>query len=328
MPEHDENTSRATFQIAYNGPATARHSMDVQQLGPALLSVGDLCREANVVIYGPDAPDVNVHVRANFEEGCFDIIFDLIQTIPEVVKFIRTSEVADAKSLLEWIGLIGGGSLIDGGSTAICRSLWAFLKWKRGRKISSTEEVKNQIGSITYKVTVEGDGNSIEISTPVHQLATSPRVRSAQRGVVAPLRQDGIDSVEVRENGEPLTQLTKAEYDDGAFDILEGDVTGEASLEPQEFNCVLVIRGPVFAQRVKWQFYLGEQRISATIRDESFVQRVFRGGERFGVGDCLHVRLRLTQILKPSGNYRNNYDILSVTKLEPGPKPLTFLDEP
>ena len=233
MPEHDENTSRATFQIAYNGPATARHSMDVQQLGPALLSVGDLCREANIVIYGPDAPAVNVHVRANFEEGCFDIIFDLIQTITEVSTLIRTSEVADAKSLLEWIGLIGGGS------TAICTSLWAFLKWKRGRKISSTEEVKNEIGSITYKITVEGDGNSTEISAPVHQLATSPRVRSAQRGVVAPLRQDGIDSVEVRENGEPLTELTKAEYDDGAFDILEGDVTGEASLEPQEFNCVL-----------------------------------------------------------------------------------------
>lgn len=322
MPEHDENTSRATFQIAYNGPATARHSMDVQQLGPALLSVGDLCREANVVIYGPDAPDVNVHVRANFEEGCFDIIFDLIQTITEVSTLIRTSEVADAKSLLEWIGLIGGGS------TAICTSLWAFLKWKRGRKISSTEEVKNEIGSITYKITVEGDGNSTEISAPVHQLATSPRVRSAQRGVVAPLRQDGIDSVEVRENGEPLTELTKAEYDDGAFDILEGDVTGEASLEPQEFNCVLRIRGPVFAEHAKWQFYLGEQRISATIRDESFVKRVFGDGIRFGVGDCLHVRLRLTQILTPSGGYRNNYDILSVTKLEPGPKQLTFLDEP
>ena len=175
---------------------------------------------------------------------------------------------------------------------------------------------------------MEGDGNSIEISAPVHQLATSPRVRSAQRGVVAPLRQDGIDSVEVRENGEPLTQLTKAEYDDGAFDILEGDVTGEASLEPQEFNCVLRIRGPVFAEHAKWQFYLGEQRISATIRDESFVQRVFEYGIRFGVGDCLHVRLRLTQILTPSGDYRNNYDIVSVTKLEPGPKQLTFLDEP
>ena len=138
MPEHKENISRATFQIAYDGPAMAEHSMDVQQLGPALLSVGDLCREANTVIYGPDAPDVNVYVRANFDEGCFDITFDLIQNIKEIASIIRTSEATDAKTLLEWIGLIGGGS------TAVCTSLWAFLKWKKGRQINSTEEIKER----------------------------------------------------------------------------------------------------------------------------------------------------------------------------------------
>ena len=84
MSETEGGVSRGVFQIAYNGPATADHSMDVQQLGPALLSVGDLCREANTVIYGPDAPDVNVHVRANFEEGCFDITFDLLKAVKEV----------------------------------------------------------------------------------------------------------------------------------------------------------------------------------------------------------------------------------------------------
>ena len=121
MLETDGGVSRATFQIAYNGPATADHSMDVQQLGPALLSVGDLCREANAVIYGPDAPNVNVHVRANFEEGCFDITFDLLKAIKEVTDLVKYEEVNDAKELLEWIGLIGAGSV------GICGSLWEFL---------------------------------------------------------------------------------------------------------------------------------------------------------------------------------------------------------
>ena len=294
--------------------------MDVQQLGPALLSIGDLCRESSAAIYGPDAPDVNVHVKANFEDGCFDITFDLIQTIKEVVSILKTDEVGDAKTLLEWIGLVGGGS-----ATA-CTSLWAFLKWKKGRKITSLEKVENKTGPITYTVTVEGDGNSIDITAPVYQLATSFRVRSAQRGVVAPLKQDGIDSVEVRENGEPIVKLTKEEYEDGAFDILEGEIAGDEPLEPQDFNCVLVIRAPVFAQRAKWQFYLGEQRITASLSDESFILRVFSGGERFGVGDRLHVRLRLTQVLTPSGDYRNDYDILLVTKMEPGQRQLALLE--
>ena len=185
LPEQDESKSRATFQIAYDGLALAGHSMDVQQLGPALLSVGDLCREASAVIYGPDAPNVNVHVRANFEEGCFDITFDLLQYIKEITTLIRTADVADAKNLLEWIGLISGSGAMVGAS------LWGFLKWKKGRTIRSIEKNENKPGPITYNVTVEGDGNVIEITAPVYQLATSYRVRAAQRGVVAPLKQDG-----------------------------------------------------------------------------------------------------------------------------------------
>ena len=174
---------------------------------------------------------------------------------------------------------------------------------------------------------VEGDGNSITISAPVQKLFSSSRVRSAQRGVVSPLKQPGIDSVEVRENGKIITQLTKEEHDDGVFDILEGEVEGEEPLDPQQFNCVLVIRSPVFSEGAKWHFWLGQQRISASISDESFARRVFSGGERFGVGDRLHVRICLTQILTPAGIYRNDYDILLVTKIEPGPRQLNFLDK-
>ena len=193
----------------------------------------------------------------------------LSKPLKEVTALIGTAEVADAKTLLEWIGLVGSGTTVSG------TSLWAFLKWKKGRKIRSIEKNDNKVGQPTYNVTVEGDGNSIEIIAPVYQLATSSRVRSAQLGVVAPLKQTGIDSVEVRENGKPLTRLTKEEVEDGSFDILEGEVPGEEPLEPQDFNCVLVIRAPVFAPRVKWHFYMGEQRISASISDQSFIRRVF-----------------------------------------------------
>ena len=295
--------------------------MDVQQLGPALLSVGDLCREANAAVYGSDAPDVNVHVRANFEEGCFDITFDLIQAMKEISTIIKTSKAVDAKTLLEWLGLIGGGS------TTVSGSLWAFLKWKKGRKIESVEKKDDKNGTINYNVTVVGDGNTVQISSPVYKLITSSRVRSAQRGLASPLKQEGIDSVEVREGGKRINELTKEEYKAGAFDILEGEVVGEEPLEPQEFNCVLVIRAPVFSQGAKWQFWMGTQKLSATIGDDSFVRRVFAGGERFGVGDRLHVRLRLTQVLTANGLYRNDYEILTVTRIEQGPKQLTFPED-
>ena len=47
MPEPDGGTSRAAFQIAYDGPATAAHSMDVQLLGAACKTLIDSERRKN-----------------------------------------------------------------------------------------------------------------------------------------------------------------------------------------------------------------------------------------------------------------------------------------
>ncbi len=311
--------SHATFQIAYDGPAMAAHSMDVQQLGPALLSVGDLCREASRVINGEDAAKINVKVRANFEEKCFDIIFDLIQLYREVTGLIKTEEAADAKELLEWIGLVAGATGVDG--------LLGFLKWKRGRRIKSVRPNITSGKETTYNITIEGDGNTVEISSEVYNLFRSPRVRAAQRGVVEPLKEEGIDVVEVRQNGKTITRLTKEEYEAGSFDIIEAEVSQEERLEPQIFKAILIIRSPVFVEDSKWQFWLGETRISASLADPKFTDRVFARGERFGVGDRLRVKLSLTQVLTVKGNYRNDYEILDVIEIVRGPKQLDLLPD-
>ena len=66
------------FAIAYDGPALEDHTMDVQTLGPALLAVGDMCREANRVMNGQEVADINVRVKAT-AAGCFDILFEFTQ---------------------------------------------------------------------------------------------------------------------------------------------------------------------------------------------------------------------------------------------------------
>lgn len=310
--------SHATFQIAYDGPEMAGHSMDVQQLGPALLAVGDLCRETSRVINGEGAAEVNVRVRANFEEACFDIVFDITQLYREVTELIQDKDIANAKQLLEWIGLIGGPTIGVGGG------LFGFLKWKRGRTIKNVERKVSADEGIAYNITIEGDHNTVEISSQVYGLFRSPRVRAAQRGVVAPLKEEGIDFVEIREHAQPIIRLTKEEYEAGSFEIIESEIEPEEPLEEQTFEVVLVIRAPVFAKDAKWQFWLGDNRISAAITDSAFNHKVFVLGERFGVGDRLHVKLSLTQVLTAKGNYRNDYAILDVVEIMRGPTQSDF----
>ena len=154
------------FTIAYDGPALAGHIMDVQDIGPALLAIGDLCREANRVLNGQNSGDVTVRVKAT-SEGSFEIT--LLLRISEWIAELGLDEsgeyVEAAKEIVEWLGLAGGGLL------------W-FLKRKRGRKIVRQERVDRERSNV-YNIMVEGDNNTITISSPVYQLSRDERVCAA-----------------------------------------------------------------------------------------------------------------------------------------------------
>ncbi len=310
--------SKAEFAIAYDGPALANHTMDVQALGPALLAIGDMCREAHRVINGDDSAEINVHVKAT-SEGCFEIVLELIQTYNALAEFIKDDDVSTAKDIVKWLGFGGIGVAVG---------LLDYLKWKKGRKIVKQEAVQDGTGNVSYNITVNGDSNNvIVISEPVHKLASDPQVRAAQRRTLSPLNDDGIEEFQVRLNKESVLSVGKEEVKGGNYDINPEEVgQDEVISEPQIFEAWLVLRAPVFEQGMKWQFSYGEQRIFAKLRDVGFVNRVFIAGDRFGAGDRFKVRLSLSQFLLPNGKIRNVYEIIKVLETIQGSKQLTLED--
>ncbi|GBQ72917.1 hypothetical protein AA15237_1478 [Komagataeibacter xylinus NBRC 15237] len=54
-----DDMSKATFTIAYDGPALRNHAMDVRALAPALLGFGTLFDAANAALNGDDSKSLN-----------------------------------------------------------------------------------------------------------------------------------------------------------------------------------------------------------------------------------------------------------------------------
>ncbi len=306
--------SSEEFAIAYDGPALASHTMDVQTLGPALVAIGHLCEEANRVINGSDFAAATVRVKST-GEGCFDIALEMVQRVYDsAADLVRADETATAKEIIEWLGF-GAIPLLG---------LLGFRKWKRGRKVIKQETATNGDGATVVNVTVEGDGNNVIALSPiVHKLASDPKVVAALRRILDPLTEAGVEEFRIRRGGKTTASVSANEVDDGYFDLDPDEFGGEEPAnDPQSFDAVLVLRAPVFVQDSRWQFFLGDQRVSATLSDAEFIKSVFEGGARFGVGDRFRVRLCLMQVLLSTGKIRNDYEILKVIEIIPGPKQL------
>jgi len=80
--------------------------IDVFELAPVLLSIGQLISESQKILY-PDRPPLAVNVRP-FKEGSFDIqiILHPVSNIQKILDIIRSPGGSDIKELLQYIGLI------------------------------------------------------------------------------------------------------------------------------------------------------------------------------------------------------------------------------
>ena len=281
------------FSIEYDGPELNEHVMDLQVLGPALMAINDLCREANRVLNGEDTMKVRVDMKAT-SEGCFNVTLQLTELAQGIAGLLPPISATDIVAAL---GLGGGGGGL----------LW-LSKWQKGRIITP---ITTSTGDTT--VQIEGDNNQISISSRVDKLHRDPFVRTAQRQFVSPLEIPGIEEIRLLENGQTVEVIRKKEVEAGYYDV-RLEETGQALplSPPQVREAVLQLRAPVFTAGGKWQFLDGGQRIFAAIGDEAFLAGVFKEGKKFGANDYFKVRLQITQEMLPDGKIRNNYEVKKV----------------
>jgi hypothetical protein len=287
--------STAEFTIAYDGEALKNHRIDVRDLAPALLAIGSLFEEANRVL-NRDRTTTKVQVRAT-PAGSFQVDFDLIQTVASQVEgFLTGTHIEVAKNIKTL--LFGDGGLI---------TLLLFL---RGRK-------PKQIASDLQGVTLQVENSTVIFSHQVIQLAESVPVREQVKGILAPLRQTGIDTFEAKETpgARPLVAIHKNDLD--YFEVPIGEEVTE-ELPERAWTQAYSIVSLTFKEENKWRLSDGQSSFGVTILDRAFLLRV-DAGLSFSKGDVLVCDIRSRQAHTPDG-VRTEYFVDRVVQHRPAPK--------
>lgn len=283
--------------------------MDVRDLAPALLSIGQLCERTNDILNDGRA-EISVKVRSDFKTGSFELQLEVTQTIIEAAKYIfsHKDQVTTAKELLEIIGLVSAG---------MTASLLAFIKWLRGRK--ATKTVALESGNI--RIFVDNSIQFIDVKPQVVDLYNDDEVRKAALGIVKPLESEGIDSLAVKDGLETF-EIIKLE-DLPAFNSLSKASPDELLLEGERKAALTIIK-PSFDDDLKWVFSEGEARFSASLQDERFLQKLANREISFTKGDILVVRL-FSKSYRTSTGLRTEHKVLEVTDIKPAPRQISLL---
>lgn len=289
--------NRTTFEIAYEGPGV-EGSMDVKDLAPALLALGNLFELANQEIGRPDVK-IQVVVKTGFIKGSFKVTLEVIHGILEQIKTLFDLSASDnlGEFLTEAL-LFGTGSI----------SLLGLIKKARGRKPKNVTVISNGFVRLEFEGEA-GQFDQIEVSENVLRLYRNPHIREEMKKVVAPLEKSDISRLIVSGecNKQKVTD-TVEQYDLISF-VTPEEVLSDTFVSTQKL--LLDVIELAFQKGYKWRFSDGESRFTADLVDEDFLKKVESGLIEFRSGDTLDVELETTQTVTTSG-IRTSRRILKV----------------
>ncbi|MDR1359471.1 MAG: hypothetical protein LBJ82_00675 [Deltaproteobacteria bacterium] len=299
------SANRAEFTVYYDGEALLGSRMDVRDLAPALLALGDMLEAANSVL-NKDKTLVRVNVKA-FQPGCFGITLEISQSFgSSIMEWLRPgSESRDALEILNLLGFtvrdLLEGAVVGG------IALFQLIKKLRGKNPKKTKKLEN--GNVLLEFdNAEGRAEAIEVSSEVAQLYADKPVRLAADKAVEPLRREGIDSLCLKHDGKFLPLVRKA--DAPSFSLAaaqQEEIPVSETTQERVFSIISLS----FKEDNKWRLSDGSAVFNVKISDPEFLAAVAQGREDFAKGDMLKILLS-TRALSTGEGLKTEYEALQV----------------
>lgn len=289
-------TKRAGFAVVYDGPALREGLIEVRELAPALLSLGQLVDRVNEIENHGKAK-ASLQIEAGFEKGSFAVVLALDVSLLQEVAGLLFENLKDASTLAKI--LFGTGSLAG---------LWKLLR----RKADKVE--KRPDG--TLNVTI--NNVTINVNEQTYQLSLDPAARKAAAGTLEPLRASGVDEFKIieregRDEGETLSLISKEEAAEIIDAVREdpGEIPAKEILDNTATVALRLVK-PSFRDSLKWSFSWSGGNLNAAMRDNEFLNSVHRRERSFTDGDSLVVQLRTISRQDDEGRLRYDHEIVKV----------------
>ena len=300
--------SREKVRIRFDGPALAEHSIDIDDLVPALLAIGELCKLANHKFNG-DRASVKVLVNADLEQNCFELNIELALTLLSQVKAILSDDVTTANDLLVWLGIIGV-------TTVPSLGLFKLLKLLKGRKIESSE-LQVQDGNNVSIIKIEGDNNHVCVYPQTSELLEDSRVIYNVQKIVKPLKNEGYEKLEFESFAGWKEEITEED----ANNILTTNLNTQLALTEHEEPQVIITRirvySPIYKKdAINWKFEFGDKYETMDISETDIAENAIRRGGAL-VNDTYKVKLEITLETTQAGKFKNRYRIKEVIEFYP-----------
>lgn len=303
--------SSTEFSVIFEGDPFENGEIDVNDLAPALLALGNVVQTANSVLNG-DRADARLKVRAT-QKGSFDAVLMLdVSWIADLldVASAHPSRMVAADKLTDL--LMKGGKIVGG--TAI--GLFAVLRILKGKKPDQLQKTPN--------------GTEITISQTTILVEPETLRLLEDRNTREAVQKFGNEALSIK----GLKQLRIGRGDDAEMLLNPNDATAFNMPSPDEEEPESVVsRRDVWLKIVtsqfkdgyKWRFTDGGERpFMADMEDEAFLGSVLSGDTTLSASDALHCRVREEQEMRSTGLQKSIF-VENVIEHRQGPTQLKLV---
>ena len=254
------------FKIRYDGQY---HQIDANVFINSLLHITTVIQEINKISHSDKK--IEIKIKA-LEKGSFLVSLEILETIVEALKHLFTPEMFT----------LG----------AIITTLKEFLELKKLLKENKEHTATAEPDGEKVKITTN-NGNVIIIQNLTYEVyKNSPLANEAVAQNFETLQNDpSIEAFEITDSNEnTLVKIEK--FDFPQMSILHEETDSETKTIHEV--ALLSIIKISFEPNLKWEFYHRGNKISAKIKDTTFMELI-DNGQSFSKGDRLEVELKVTQ---------------------------------